>query len=49
MVMYQLYAGAMTFVDVALNLFGLVFVGTLVAYGGGKLAVRLVNNVFPSK
>lgn len=46
MIMYQLYSGVMTFVDVAINLFGLVFMVTVVGYGAGKLAIRLVNNVF---
>lgn len=46
MVMFNLYVGAMIFVDVAVNLFGLVFMVTVVGYGAGKLAIRLVNNVF---
>lgn len=45
MVTFQLYQGAMIFVDIAINLFGLCFVATLIGYGGGKLAVRLVNRV----
>lgn len=40
-----MYSGAMTFVDASINLFGLAFMVTLIGYGGGKLAVKLVNRV----
>lgn len=45
MVLFNMYIGAMIFVDVAIKLFGLSFMVTLIGYGGGKLAVRLVNRV----
>lgn len=48
MILYQLYNGIMTFVDIAINLFGLVFMVSAVCYGAGKLAIGMVNGITKS-